>query len=187
MGAARPATTVEEALAAASEIGYPVALKAADRFHKSEGGGVVLGLAGDEELREAVGNLDTTELSVEAMAPLDDGIELIVGAIRDPRFGAIVLVGMGGVYAEILEDVAVALAPIDERQAERLVRSLRGAPLIEGARGRPPLDVSAAAAAVAAVSRAAAACEAVQELEVNPLLVLPNGALGLDARVLLGS
>jgi hypothetical protein len=83
--------------------------------------------------------------------------------------------------------VAVALAPIGEGRAERLVRSLRGAPLLEGARGRPPFDVRAAAAAVAAVSRAAAACKAVAELEVNPLLVLPSGALGLDARVTLES
>jgi hypothetical protein len=164
-----------------------VALKATDRLHKSEGGGVVLGLADDEELTEAVGQLGASELSIEAMAPLYDGIELIVGAIRDPRFGAIVLVGVGGVYAEILDDVAVALAPIGEGRAERLVRSLRGAPLLEGARGRPPFDVRAAAAAVAAVSRAAAACEAVAELEVNPLLVLPSGALGLDARVTLES
>jgi hypothetical protein len=94
---------------------------------------------------------------------------------------------MGGVYAEILDDVAVALAPIDEAHAARLVRSLRGAPLLGGARGRPPLDVAGAARAVAAVSRAAAASPAVKELEVNPLLVLPEGVLGLDARVVLES
>ncbi len=97
------------------------------------------------------------------------------------------LVGLGGVYAEVLDDVAVALAPIDDELAERLVRSLRAAPLLDGARGRPPLDVAAAARVVAAVSRAAAACPEVAELDVNPLLVLPAGALGLDARVLLGS
>jgi acyl-CoA synthetase (NDP forming) len=187
MGAARPATTLEDALAAAVELGYPVALKAVDRLHKSEGGGVVLGIADGDELTVAVARLDASELSVEAMAPLDDGVELIVGAKRDPRFGAIVLVGLGGVYAEILDDVAVALAPIDESEAERLVGSLRGAPLLEGARGRPTLDVAAAADAVAAVSRAAAACAAVAELDVNPLLVLPSGAVALDARVVLES
>jgi acyl-CoA synthetase (NDP forming) len=121
------------------------------------------------------------------MAPVDDGVELIVGVKRDRRFGAVVLVGMGGVYAEILDDVAVALAPIGEEEAERLVRSLRGAPLLEGARGRPPLDVPAAARAVAAVSRATAACPAVAELDLNPLLVLRDRVLGLDARVVLGS
>jgi acetate---CoA ligase (ADP-forming) len=99
----------------------------------------------------------------------------------------VVLVGLGGVYAEILDDVAVALAPIAQRQANRLIRSLRGAPLLDGARGRPQLDVAAAAGAVVAVSRAAAACAAVAELEVNPLLVLPSGAVGLDAHVVFAS
>jgi acyl-CoA synthetase (NDP forming) len=191
MAAARPARTLEEALGAAAELGYPVALKAADRLHKSEEGGVVLGLEDEEALTRAFeqlrARLGPQELSVEEMAPVDAGVELIAGAKRDPRFGAVVLVGLGGVYAEILDDVAVALAPIGEDHAERLVRSLRGAPLLEGARGHPPLDVAAAARAVAAVSRAVAACEAVAELEVNPLLVLSKGAMGLDARVLLES
>jgi acetate---CoA ligase (ADP-forming) len=187
MTAARPATTVEEARAGAAEIGYPVALKAVDRLHKSEGGGVVLGLADDDAVARAFSEIEAGEVSVEAMARLDEGVELIVGAKRDPRFGAVVLVGLGGVYAEVLDDVAVALAPIGEEAAARLIRSLRGALLLAGARGRARLDLSAAAGAVAAVSRAAAACPAVSELEVNPLLVLREGVLGLDARVLLGS
>jgi hypothetical protein len=118
------------------------------------------------------------------MAPVADGVELIAGIRRDPRFGPLVLVGLGGIYAEILDDVAVALAPVAVEEAERLLGSLRGAPLLEGARGRPALDVAAAAAAVAALSRAAAACPAVAELDVNPLLVLPDGCLALDARVM---
>jgi succinyl-CoA synthetase beta subunit len=191
MTGARSARTRQEALAAAAELGYPVALKACHLLHKSDAGGVVLGLDDDEALSGAFENLTTRlcaeELSVEQMASVDDGVELIVGAKRDPRFGAIVLVGVGGVYTEILDDVAVALAPVGEADAERLLRSLRGAPLFDGTRGRLPLDVAAAARAVAAVSRAAAACAAVAELEVNPLLVLPDGAVGLDARVLLSS
>jgi acyl-CoA synthetase (NDP forming) len=187
MGAARSVHTLEEALAAATELGYPVALKAGDRLHKSEEGGVVLGLADDDALTAASRTLEAEVVSVEAMAPLDDGVELIVGARRDRRFGAVLLVGLGGVHAEVLDDVAVALAPVDEQQAERLLRSLRGAPLLEGVRGRPSLDVEAAARAVAALSRAAAACAEVAELEVNPLLVLPKGVVGLDARVVLGS
>jgi CxxC motif-containing protein (DUF1111 family) len=85
----------------------------------------------------------------------------------------------------VLDDVAVALAPVDENEAERLIRSLRAAPLLDGARGRPPLDVAAAAGAAAALSRAAAACPEIAELEINPLLVLPDRVLGLDARVVL--
>jgi len=191
MTASRSARTLEKTVAAAAELGYPVALKAADLLHKSDLGGVQLGLVDEHALRESfrtlASRLANKEFSVEKMAPADEGVELIVGAKRDPRFGAVVLVGLGGVYAEILDDVAVALAPIGEDEAERLLRSLRGAPLLAGARGRSPLDVSAAARAVAALSRAAAACPAVAELEVNPLLVLPEGAVGLDARVVLGS
>lgn len=189
MTAAHPVRTVEEAAAAAAELGYPVALKATRVVHKSDVGGVVLDLASEDELvaafRELAERLGEQELSVEEMAPVAEGVELLVGAIRDPRFGAVVLVGLGGVYTEILDDVAVALAPVDDEQAAELVRALRGAALLEAARGRAPLDLSAAAGAVAALSRAAAACPGIAELEVNPLLVLPEGAVGLDARVVL--
>jgi acyl-CoA synthetase (NDP forming) len=94
-------------------------------------------------------------------------------------------VGAGGIHAELLEDVAVALAPIDAAGAEELLRSLRAAPLLDGARGRAPVDVRAAAAAAAALSELAAAEPAIQELEINPLLVRPDGAVALDARVVL--
>jgi hypothetical protein len=82
--------------------------------------------------------------------------------------------------------VAAALAPVDDAEAERLIRSLRAAPLLEGARGRPALDVGAAARAIAILSSVAAEHPEIDELEVNPLLVLPNGALGLDARIVIG-
>ncbi len=187
----RVVSTAEEAVAAAGEIGYPVALKAADLLHKSDAGGVVLGIADDEALTSAaadlVGRLGTRELSVERMAPVADGVELIVGTKCDPRFGPLLLVGLGGVLAEVMDDVVVALAPVDEREAERLLRSLRGAALLAGVRGRLPLDVAAAARAVTALSRAVAACPDVAELDVNPLLVLRDGVLALDARIVLGS
>jgi acyl-CoA synthetase (NDP forming) len=120
------------------------------------------------------------------MAPVEDGIELIIGSRRDPRFGPVTLVGVGGLYTEVLGDVAVALAPVSEADAERLIGSLRGAPLLLGARGRPPLDLPAAARATAALSRMAAEHPEIDELEINPLLVLPGRALGLDARIVLG-
>ncbi|HXV56994.1 MAG TPA: acetate--CoA ligase family protein [Gaiellaceae bacterium] len=186
---ARQAAGVQEALAAAGELGFPVVLKALGRLHKSEGGGVAVGLADARALAEALTRMER-ELappwySVERMASVSDGVELIVGARRDPRFGPLLLVGAGGLYAEILEDVAVALAPVGEAAAEALLRSLRLAPLLEGARGRPPVDVAAAAGAAAALSRVAAEHPEIAELEVNPLLVTPGGALGLDARIVL--
>ena len=112
-------------------------------------------------------------------------VELIVGCRRDPRFGPLVLVGLGGVYAEVLRDVAVALAPAGPEELEELIRSLRGAALLAGARGRPPVDVTAVACAASALSRLAADRPELAEIEINPLLALPEGAVGLDARVVL--
>ena len=102
---------------------------------------------------------------------------------RDPRFGPMLLVGLGGVYAEVFRDVAVALAPVEAAEAEQLVRSLRCAPLLEGARGKPVLDIAAAARAASALSHLAVCAPWLAELEINPLLVTPSGVLGLDARL----
>ena len=174
---------------AAAALGYPVALKALGLLHKSDAGGVALGLAGVEELDEALedmqARLQPPGYSVEAMADTSDGAELIVGCMRDPRFGPIVLVGLGGIHAELLRDVVVALAPAGADEMEALILSLRGAGILTGARGRPRLDVRAAAEAAAALSRVAAAHPEIAEIEVNPLLVTPTGALGLDARIVL--
>jgi acetate---CoA ligase (ADP-forming) len=117
------------------------------------------------------------------MAPVADGVELLIGARWDVRFGPIALVGLGGLFTEILNDAAVALAPVDEARALALIGGLRAAPLLRGARGRRPLDAEAAAAALAALSRVAAEHPEIAAIEVNPLLVLPDGALGLDARL----
>jgi acetate---CoA ligase (ADP-forming) len=185
---ARKASSRAEALTLAGELGYPVVLKALGQLHKSDAGGVAVGLAGAEALEEQLSKmatLETPEYSVERTAPVEEGLEMIVGTRRDPRFGPVTLVGMGGLYTEVLSDVAVALSPVGEDEAARLIRSLRAAPLLEGVRGRPALDVLAAARATAAVSRVAAEHPEIAELEINPLLVLPEGALGLDARIVL--
>ena len=147
-----------------------------------------MGITGEEELARAVDEmyerLSPPAFSVEAMAPLADGVELIVGAKWDPRFGPIAVIGLGGVLAEVLRDVAVALAPLDRDEAMRLLRSLAGAALLEGVRGRPPLDVAAAAGAAVALTELAASRPDIAEIEINPLLVLPHGALALDARII---
>jgi len=165
-----------------------VVVKALATLHKSDVGGVVVGIAGPDELRAAVADLrrrlDPPGFSVERMAPVHEGLELIVGAGRDPRFGPVAAVGLGGIYTEIFGDVAVGLAPLDVAEAERMLFSLRGAPLLLGARGRPPCDVRAAAEAAVALSRVAASHPGIAEIEINPLLVTPDGAVALDARVI---
>ena len=185
---ARPARTLDEALAAADALGYPVVLKALGALHKSDTGAVAIGITGPEDLRQQLSKMATLAVegySVERTAPTAQGIELIVGARKDRRFGPIVLIGLGGLYAEILRDVAVALAPVEEEEAADVLLSLRAAPLLQGVRGRPPLDVRAAARAVSALSRVAGSRPEIDELEINPLLVTPDGAVGLDARVVL--
>jgi acetate---CoA ligase (ADP-forming) len=186
--AARKVTADADAEAAAGEVGYPVVLKALGLLHKSDAGGVVVAISGPDELRKAVADmrrrLDPPGYSVERMAPVGDGVELIVGAGRDPRFGPVAAVGLGGIHTEIFGDVAVGLAPLDVAEAERMLYSLRGAPLLAGARGQPPCDVRAAAEAAVALSRVAAAHPAVAEIEINPLLVTADGAVALDARVI---
>jgi acyl-CoA synthetase (NDP forming) len=186
---AKRASSRQEAVAAADDLGYPVVLKALGLLHKSDAGGVAVGLQGREELERSLADMATRlsppGYSVERMAPLGDGVELIVGARWDARFGPIVLVGLGGVYTELFRDAAVALAPVDDTEAERLLRSLRGAQLLLGARGRSAVDLTAAARAVAAVSRVAAERPEISELETNPLLVMAEGALALDARIVL--
>jgi acetate---CoA ligase (ADP-forming) len=186
---ARRIRSDQEALAVADELGYPVVLKALGRLHKSDAGGVAVDLANSIALERELSKMATlkaSEYSLERTAPIEDGIELIVGTRRDPRFGPVTLVGMGGMYTEVLADVAVGLAPVEGADADRLIRSLRGAPLLTGARGRPKLDVAAAARATAAVSRVAAEHPEIDAVEINPLLVLRDGALGLDARIVLG-
>jgi acetate---CoA ligase (ADP-forming) len=185
----RTVTDAAQARTAARELGYPVVLKALGRLHKSDDGGVVLGIADEAALEQAYAELArrlAPELcSLEQMAPVSDGVELLIGARWDPRFGPVALAGSGGIHVEVLRDTAVALAPIGEREAAVMLRSLRLAPLLLGARGRPAGDLDAAARALAALSRVAAAHPEIAELEINPLLVAPSGALALDARLVI--
>ncbi|MEC4575932.1 acetate--CoA ligase family protein [Streptomyces virginiae] len=187
--AAREVTDEAGVLAAAAEFDGPYVLKALHLLHKSDAGGVALRLADRDALlaayREMHGRLGAPAHSVEAMADLSDGVELIVGVNQDPRFGPVAMVGLGGVLTETLRDVAFALAPVPAARAEALLRGLRGAALLDGVRGRPAVDVAAAAAVIERITTVAAAHPEIAELEVNPLLVRPDGALALDARAVL--
>ncbi|MDI3405774.1 acetate--CoA ligase [Streptomyces cavernicola] len=173
------------AAAAAHRTGYPLALKAMGLAHKTEAGGVALGLADEDGLRAAFARMrartGAERYAVEAMVSPPYAVELIVGVRRDPAFGPVAMVGIGGVTAELLADTAVALAPLTPERARALLLSLRHAPLLTGWRGAPPVHLDAAAAALCAVARAGADHPELSELEVNPLLVHPGGAIALDA------
>jgi len=180
---------VDALRAAAASLDGPYVLKALHLLHKSDAGGVQVGIPDVEALVAAHASLharlDAPSYSVEAMADLSDGIELIVGVKADPRFGPVAMVGLGGVYTEVLRDVQFALAPVPAGQAVDLLLSLRSAALLAGVRGRPAVDVEAAAEVIARITACAAAHPEIAEIEVNPLLVTPNGALALDARAVL--
>jgi len=186
--AARTVHSRDEVLVAASELSFPLVLKSLGLLHKSDAGGVILGIATTDELLAAyddvIARLGPPACSIDEMADLTDGVEVIVGVRRDPRFGPVAMVGLGGVYTEVIQDVATALAPVSAMQAERMLRSLRGAALLMGARGRPAVDVAAAARVIALITAVAAAHPELTDVEVNPLLVRPHGALALDARLL---
>jgi acetate---CoA ligase (ADP-forming) len=188
---ARRVTSPAEAERAASAIGFPVVVKALGLDHKSDAGGVVLDVRDPDRLarvvEEMLERLAPPTLTIEAMAPLAGSVELIAGARWDRGFGPVVLVGLGGIYTETLHDTAIALAPVDEEGALDLLRSLRGAPLLAGARGRPAMALGAAARVVSRLSVLAARHPEIAEMEVNPLLVTPETAVGLDARVVLAS
>ncbi|MEZ0109590.1 acyl-CoA synthetase (NDP forming) [Catenulispora sp. EB89] len=176
----------DELRAFARSTSGPFVLKALHLLHKSDAGGVALNLADEQALtaayREMHARLSAPSYSVEQMADLANGVELIVGVNRDPRFGPIVMVGLGGVFTEVLGDVVFALAPVSAARAETMLRDLRCAALLTGVRGRPAVDVAAAAKAIEQITRVAAAQHDLAEFEVNPLLALPSGALALDAR-----
>ena len=177
------AATPDEALEAAAELGYPVVLKALGLVHKSDAGGVALALEDPEALARAAAAMDAPDgYAVEQMVTAPGSVELIAGCRRDRRLGPLLLLGLGGIFAEVLRDTAVALAPAGPEQVERLLLGLRGAALLKGGRGRPPLAIPAAAEACVALSALAARHPELDELEVNPLLVTPGEAIALDAR-----
>ncbi|MFI8961704.1 acetate--CoA ligase family protein [Streptomyces sp. NPDC053493] len=179
-------TTADEAAdAARRRTGYPLVLKAMGLAHKTEAGGVALGIADEPALRAAFARMRAAtgagRFAVEAMAVHPQAVELIAGVRHDPAFGPVAMVGLGGVTAELHADTALALAPLTPPRARALLLSLRHAPLLTGWRGAPPVDLEAAAEALCALTRAAAGHPELAELEVNPLLVHPGGALALDA------
>ena len=187
----------EEALEAARQIGYPVALKVMSSriLHKTEAGAVALGLGGEEALTNAYGRILESALRFAPEGALQgvlvqemvrDGFECILGVKRDPLFGPLVAVGLGGIYVEILRDVSLRRAPFGVATAREMLRELKGYPLLAGARGQKPRDVEALAELVARVSRIAAAEPDLGELDLNPVFVgyAGQGAVAADALVL---
>ena len=190
--AQRIVRSASAAAVAAAELGGPVALKAIapELLHKSDAGGVALGLKSPAAVRRAAREMRTRVAAaghalegflVQQMAP--SGIELLVGATTDPLFGPVVACGAGGRTVELLHDVALRLTPVTDRDASEMVRSLATFPLLQGYRGEPGVDLAAIEDVVSRVGALVEAHPEVVELDCNPLIVTPEGAVVADARV----
>jgi acetyltransferase len=191
---ARLARSTEEAVKIANEIGYPVVMKivSPDILHKSDVGGVKVGMVTPGEVRDAfdliqyrarryMPDADIWGVVVQPMVP--QGKETIIGVKRDPQFGPLIMFGMGGIYVEVLKDVTFRLAPISRQDAEEMIREIRTYRLLRGVRGEPPVDFKAIADVLLRVSQLVMDFPEIVELDVNPLMCLEDRAVAVDMRM----
>lgn len=178
----------DSAVRAAERLGFPVAMKAVgpDLVHKSDLGGVQLDIDSADGVRRAYSLMQSklgAGATCVALQPMSAGLETIVGVVQDPAFGPLVMFGLGGVTTELLADRAFRILPVTDRDAADLVRSIRGAPLLFGYRGRPPCDVAALEDLLLRVGRLADEIPELAEMDLNPVMVSAQGARAVDVKV----
>jgi acetyltransferase len=183
------------AAAAAPEMGYPVVLKiiSPEWVHKSDWGGVRLNVNTETDLRQAYRDLAASFRRRTPDGALDgilvqkqvQGVELLMGLKRDPQFGPVVVAGAGGIYTEVLRDVARALAPITADQASKMLQSLKIYPILQGVRGQTGADLAPLAEALVNLSRLAVDYPEIRELDLNPVVAAPQGCWCVDCRIVL--
>jgi len=194
----RVATSGEEAAALADAFGYPVVLKivSPDIAHKSDVGGVELGVEDAGAVREGYEAMlarvkevapaaSIAGISVQRQA--EPGTEVIIGSTTDPQFGPVMMFGLGGVFVEVLKDVAFRIVPLAERDARQMVREIKGFAILEGVRGQPAADTDAIERIIMQVSEFIADHPEVEELDLNPVLAYADGAIAVDARIILAA
>jgi succinyl-CoA synthetase beta subunit len=184
--------TADEAVTAAEQIGFPVALKACspELMHKSETGGILLNLATADAIERAY-----AEIQTKIQIPLDGYIvqemlegsrELVVGMIRDPQFGVCVMLGLGGVMAEILKDTVFRVAPFDKTEAMDMIDELQSKEMLKAFRGQQPADLETLCQALIAVGRIGLEEERIAEIDINPMIIAPDGRItAADALLIL--
>jgi len=185
-----------EAAKFAEEIGYPVVLKivSPDIVHKSDVGGVVIGLKDAQEVRNAYkqilknvkkhkANAKIVGILVQEMAP--SSTEVIVGAIKDPQFGPALVFGLGGIFVEVLKDVTFRVAPITRDEACEMITEVKAYPLLRGYRNQPPADIEAIVQILLNTSKLVMEHQEIKELDLNPIMVYEKGAKTVDARIIL--
>ncbi len=190
------AKNATEALKFATSIGFPIVLKivSPDIIHKSDVGGVVVGIKNAQEVRSGYRNImDNVKkhnpkarivgMLVQEMAPT--GTEVIVGSIKDPQFGPALMFGLGGVFVEVLKDVTFRIAPVNEDEAAEMISEVKAYPLLKGYRNMPPADLKAIIKILVNTSKLVLDNPEIKELDLNPIIVYEKGAKTVDARIIL--
>ena len=188
--------TEAEAAKSANAIGYPIVLKivSPDILHKSDVGGVEVGLKNEKEVRQGYRRiLDNVKKNnseariigvlVQEMAP--PSTEVIVGAVKDPQFGPAVMFGLGGIFVEVLKDVAFRVVPFTEDEAREMISEIKAYPILKGYRNTPAADIKAITNILLSVSRLITDYPAIKEIDLNPVLVYHEGAKAVDARIVI--
>ena len=192
------AKTKAEAISISKKMGFPVVLKivSPDIIHKSDIGGVKLGLANATQVGKAYTEImaaakkankkaDIHGISVQKMAR--PGVEVIMGMSKDAQFGPVLMFGLGGVFVEVLKDVAFRIVPLNRRDASQMIREIKGYPLLEGYRGQEPANVTALEDLLLKLSDFVDKNPQIKEMDLNPIFAYKDGALAVDARVILES
>ena len=195
---ARLAKTRAEAMQVAAQLGFPIVLKIVSPqiTHKSDVGGVALNLTSADEVGAAFERVVASAKQHEPDATIDgvavqrrekQGTEVIVGMTTDAQFGPVMMFGLGGVMVEILKDVAFRVVPINERDARQMIHEIKGFPLLEGYRGSDPADIEKLQALLMKVSSFIEQHPEIAELDLNPVFAYKDGAIAVDARIVLSS
>jgi len=193
----RLATSREEALSMSKKMGFPVALKitSPDVVHKSDAGGVKLNLETEEQAGQAYDDIiaavkrqypDAVIQGVSVQKMARPGVEVIIGVSKDAQFGPVIMFGLGGILVEILKDVSFRIVPLEKRDAREMIREIKGYPVLEGYRGQEPVDVANLEELILKVSDFVDKHPSVEELDLNPVIAYGDGAVAVDARVILG-
>lgn len=196
VAAAQLATTADEAGALAQKSGLPAVLKVVspDITHKSDIGGVKVGLASTEDVKQAFDEIMAAAKKAEPKARIDGvavqkmatlGTEVIVGMSKDPQFGPVMMFGLGGIFVEVLKDVAFRIVPLEPKDAKQMVREIKGYPVLKGVRGQPPADLAALEGLILRVSEFVDAHPEIEELDLNPVFASADGVIAVDARIVI--
>ncbi len=189
------ARTKKEAVSLSKRIGFPIVLKvvSTDIIHKSDSGGVKLGLTNVTQVGNAYSEIISIKqkfpktrvqgVSVQKMAP--PGVEVIIGMSQDAQFGPVLMFGLGGILVEVLKDVALRLVPVTKKDAEEMIREIKGFPLLQGYRGQEAVDIPSLEQLIVQVSEFAKQHPQVKELDLNPVFAYKDKAIAVDARIVL--